>query len=99
MHFMVLAWDGTDEGAVARRDEARPLHGASIAALFEAGEVIFGAGILDEDGVVRGSLVVTDHPSRAEVEAYVAADPFQANGTWDTVEIHPLRVPDMYLKP
>lgn len=98
MHFLVVAWDGTDDGAVARRDAARPVHAEVIGSLFEAGQVIFGAGILDDEGVVRGSIIVTDHPSRAEVDAYVAEDPLQTMGVWDRVEVHPLRVPDMYLK-
>jgi hypothetical protein len=97
VHFLVLAWDKTDDDGVARRDAARSAHTQTITALFEAGSVVLGAGILDEEGVVRGSLIVTDHPDRAAVDAYLATEPFQAAGVWETVEVHPLRVPDMYL--
>jgi len=97
MHFMVLAWDGTDDEAVARRDATRAEHMVTIGKAFEEGTVVFGAGILDEDGVVRGSLVVTDHPSRADVDGYLSAEPFMTKGVWERVEVHPLFVPDMYL--
>jgi uncharacterized protein YciI len=95
---MVLAWDGEDEGAVSRRDASRSEHTTSIGKLFEEGTVIFGAGVLDEDGVVRGSLVITDHPSRADVDDYIESEPFSVNGVWDRVDVHPLRVPDVYLR-
>lgn len=98
MHFMVLAFDGTDEGAKGRRDAARPAHAESIRALHEGGHVILGAGIRDDDGNVIGSLVVTDHQSRAEVDAYVAGEPFTTAGVWERVEVHPIFVPDMYLQ-
>jgi uncharacterized protein YciI len=97
MYFLVLGWDATDEGAVSRRDAARASHMESITKLFEAGHVILGAGILDEDGVVRGSIVVTDYPTRAEAEAYVEEEPLKTAGVWDKVSVYPLRLPDMYV--
>ena len=98
MYFLVLAWDGIDQGAVSRRDAARESHMASITKLFQAGHVILGAGLLDEDGVVRGSIVVTDYPTRADVDAYIEEEPLQTAGVWETVSVHPLRLPDMYIK-
>jgi uncharacterized protein len=95
VHFLVLAWDVVDEGE-ARRDAARPAHALSIRELWE--RVVLGAGILDDAGVVRGSLVVVDYPNREEVDAYLAHEPFVIQGVWDRVEVHPLRVPDFYLQ-
>jgi uncharacterized protein YciI len=95
---MVLAWDGAGEEAVARRDAWRAAHMESITALFQQGRVVLGAGILDDDGVVRGSLVVTDYPDRADVDGYLASEPFQTEGVWDRVEVYPLRLPEMYLR-
>jgi uncharacterized protein len=97
VHFMVLAWDKTDEGGVSRRDAARAAHTKTITALHEAGSVALGAGILDDAGVVRGSLIVMDFPDRAAVDEYLASEPFQTAGVWESVEVHPLRVPPMYL--
>ena len=97
MQFLVLAWDKTDDEGVARRDAARAAHTETITVLHEAGHVLLGAGILDDAGVVRGSLIVMDLPDRAAVEAYLAGEPFQTAGVWERVEVHPLRVPPMDL--
>jgi uncharacterized protein YciI len=95
---MVLAWDKTDEDGVARRDANRAAHGETITALHAAGSVPLGAGIYDDEGVIRGSLIVMDLPDRAAVDAYLASEPFQTAGVWGSVEVHPLRVPPMYLE-
>jgi uncharacterized protein len=97
VHFLVLAWDVQADGE-ARRDAARPAHTQSIRALWEEGRVVLGAGILDDAGAVRGSLVVVDYPDREAVDSYLAGEPFVTQGVWDRVEVHPLRLPDFYLK-
>jgi uncharacterized protein len=97
VHFLVLAWD-VQEGGDTRRDAARPAHAQSIRQLWEEGRVVLGAGILDDDGAVRGSLVIVDYPTREEVDSYLATEPFVTEGVWGRVEVHPLRLPDFYLK-
>jgi len=97
MHFLVQAWDVLGDGG-ARRDAARPAHAQSIKELWEQGRVVLGAGILDDAGAVVGSLVIVDYANRGEVDSYLATEPFVTEGVWDRVEVHPLRVPDFYLK-
>jgi len=98
VHFLVLAWDVAGEDGVARRDAARPAHAASIRALWKEGRVVLGAGLLDDAGVVRGSLIVVDARSRDDVEDYLATEPFATEGVWGRVEVHPMRIPDFYLE-
>src|SRR5579859_2840624 len=95
---MVIAWDLPGHEGVARRDDLRPAHAAAIRDLWEEGRVVLGAGILDDAGAVRGSLVIVDYPSRADVDGYLASEPFATGGLWDRVEVHPLRLPDFYLQ-
>lgn len=97
MHFLVLAWDHPTEEGVARRDAARASHNASIRELWEQGHVLLGAGVLDEQDVIRGSLVVVDYPTRADVDRYLESEPFATSDVWERVEVHPLRVGDIYL--
>ena len=97
MQFMVMAWDVPGDEGTRRRDATRAEHTASIRALWEAGRVVLGAGILDEEGAVRGSLVVVDYEDRAGVDGYLASEPFVSAAVWDRIEVHPLRVPDHYL--
>jgi uncharacterized protein YciI len=97
MQFMVLAWDFAGEVGVAKRDAARPAHGESIRALWEQGRVVLGAGILDDDGKPRGSLVIVDYPTRADVDTYLQSEPFVTQSVWEQIEVHPVWVPDFYL--
>ena len=99
MHFLVLAWDVSEDDSGSHRDAVRAAHSASIRELWEQGHVLLGAGILDAGGVVRGSLVVVDYPNRVDVDRYLAAEPFATEGVWERVEVHPLRVGDIYLQP
>jgi uncharacterized protein len=98
VHFLVLAWDVPGDDGVARRDGARAAHSTSIRALFDDGQVVLGAGLLDDAGTVRGSIVVVDYPDREAVDEYLAHEPFVTEGVWERIEVHPLRLPDFYLK-
>jgi uncharacterized protein YciI len=97
VRFLVLAWDVPGDDGVARRDAARPAHATAIRELWEQGSVIVGAGMLDDDGVIRGSMVVVDYPTRDDVDAYLASEPFATEGVWERVEVHTLFLPDFYL--
>ena len=98
MKFSVIAWDKPGAEGVALRDELRDAHMESITRRFHDGNVLFGAGFYDDEGVVRGSLVILDVPSRADVDAYLESEPFQRAGLWATVEVSELRVPDFYVE-
>ena len=50
MQFMIVAYDGLDEGALNRRLAARESHIAGAIALKNAGHLIAGGAILDEAG-------------------------------------------------
>ena len=95
---MLLAWDVPGESGVARRGELRAAHVEGVTERFHDGSVILGAGIYDDAGVVRGSVVILDCESRADVDSYLATEPFQVDGLWARVDIHELKLPDMYLE-
>jgi uncharacterized protein YciI len=94
---MVLAWDHEGAVGVERRDAARAAHTESIRALWEEGRVVLGAGIRDDDGAVRGSLVIVEYPSRDDVDRYLESEPFVSQAVWERIEVHPVFVPDFYL--
>ena len=48
MQFMIIAYDGQDEGALNRRLAVRDSHIAGAIALKNAGNLIAGGAILDE---------------------------------------------------
>jgi uncharacterized protein YciI len=95
VQFVVIGWDGPD--AAPRRDAARPAHLAKMAELREAGTLLLGAVLTEGDGIA-GSLLVLDVESRAEVDAYLEAEPLNTEGAWERVTVQSCRVGDAYLE-
>jgi hypothetical protein len=91
MDFLIIAMDGTDDGAPDRRLAARPNHLAGIEKLKADGNFVAGGAILDDDGNMIGSVEILDYPDRASVEAAIAADPYSTGDVWRDVKIHPFR--------
>lgn len=91
MQFLVVARDGTDEGALERRQQIRPAHLAGIGPLVENGNVLVGGAILSEAGEMVGSMLLVEFPGRDEVDAWIARDPYVTDGVWQEVEVHPFR--------
>jgi uncharacterized protein YciI len=91
MQFLVIARDGTDEGALERRQQTRPTHLAGIAPLVESGNVLVGGAILSEAGDMVGSMLLVELPAREDVDAWLARDPYVTDGVWKEVEVHPFR--------
>jgi len=92
MQFLLLAYDGTDEGAAARRAEARPVHLEKISVLKKNGEILFGGAILDENGNMKGSMVVYEAPDRNALDELLKDEPYINSGVWKKIEILPFRL-------
>lgn len=90
--FLVLAYDGTDEAAAARRRAARPAHFEGIRPMVARGELRAAGAILDDVGKMIGSAVMAEFPSRAELDAWLARDPYVKQGVWQKIEIRPFRM-------
>ena len=58
MQFVVMAHDGSDPDAVARRQAVRPTHLDGIRPLVDAGNILAGGAMLDDDGNMRGSVLL-----------------------------------------
>jgi uncharacterized protein len=91
MQFLVVARDGSDEGALERRQRTRPTHLASIAPLVEGGSILVGGAILNEAGDMIGSMLLVEFPDRSGVDAWLEADPYVTDGVWREVEVTPFR--------
>lgn len=92
MAWLILAHDGTDEGAPARRLAARDAHVAFITEEAKAGRLVLGLPLHDENAQSLGSLMILDVPDRAGLEAYLAAEPFAGQGVWQRIGAHPFRI-------
>lgn len=58
MQFIVTAYDGTDEKAMERRLAVRDEHLKSVKTRAENGEHLYGGAILNEAGMMIGSVMV-----------------------------------------
>jgi uncharacterized protein YciI len=91
MQFLVVARDGTDEGALERRQRTRPTHLDSIQPLVDSGNVLVGGAMLSGTGDMVGSMLLVEFPDRADVDVWLAQDPYVTGGVWQEVEVHPFR--------
>lgn len=79
MQFIVLAYDGNDRDAQARRMAAREAHLKLGKEMHDAGKWLYAAGILDDSGKMIGSMIVCDFPSRQEMEKlWLSREPYIA---------------------
>lgn len=60
---------------------------AHVAYLGDSGVVVQAGPFLDEEGKMRGSLVIIDVADRGAAEAWAAADPYGRAGLFAKVEI------------
>ena len=88
MQFMIKALDGKDK--LARRMEVRPRHLAGMEKLRDS--IICAGGLLDEEGKMKGSVLILDFPSRADLDAYLAAEPYVAERVWEQIEVETMNV-------
>mgnify|MGYP002713768593 CR=1 FL=1 len=97
--WLVLAQDGADPEAPARRQAAREAHLAFVRPMVERGELIAGGAVLDEAGVMTGSAVIVEFEDRAALDAWLAADPYVTAGVWQRIEVKPFRLAVVTPKP
>ena len=92
MQFLLLAHDGTDKDAKARRTAVRRAHFAGIKPMVERGELRAAGASLDEAGEMIGSVVLAEFPNRADLDAWLAREPYVTEGVWKNIEIKPFRL-------
>jgi uncharacterized protein YciI len=92
MAWLILAFDGTDAEAPARRTAARDAHVAFITEEAKAGRLALGMPLHDGQGRSLGSLMILTAEDRSGRDAYLEGEPFAAKGVWQKVACHPFRI-------
>ena len=88
-HSVILAFDGIDAAAEARRLAARPAHVARVAPMSLAGTLLFGGAILDAaQSRMIGSIAVTRHATDAAARAWMADDPYVTGDVWRDITLY-----------
>jgi uncharacterized protein len=92
MQFLLVAFDGTDEGALDRRMKVREEHLYKIAIFKKNGQFICGGAILDDSGKMIGSMITYEFPDRAALDEALKGEVYMTEGVWEKVEIRPFRM-------
>jgi uncharacterized protein YciI len=92
MQFVLIAYDGEDDGALERRMKAREEHLKKIDILKSRGEFIFGGAILDNSGKMIGSTILYEFPDRAALDEWLKGEPYINQNVWAKIEIRPFRL-------
>jgi hypothetical protein len=92
MQFLLIAYDGTDQGALERRMRSRPEHFEKIDVLKKKGEFLLGGAILDDKGQMIGSMIIYEFPDREALDRKLRDEPYVIHGVWEKIEIMPFRL-------
>ena len=88
MQFMIKALDGEDK--LAKRMEVRPRHLEGMEKM--RSHIICAGGLLDENGKMKGSVLILDFPSRSELDAYLASEPYVLEQVWEQIDVETMNV-------
>ena len=91
MNFLIIAHDFRDPQALSRRMKHRPAHIEGVKRMKAEGTFVEGGAMLDDDGGMVGSMVLVAFPSRADVDAWLAVDPYVTGQVWEHVTVRPFR--------
>ena len=98
MQYVVIAYDGIDEKAWDRRLAARPEHAKQVEERYQAGEFLFGGGILDDSGKSIGSVIIVDFPTREALDNWLKVEAFVVGNVWEKIEIQPFKAGNSFTK-
>jgi uncharacterized protein YciI len=92
MQFLLTGYDGPDAEALDRRLAVRDQHIALGDVLRDAGNMLYGGALLDEDDKMIGSVLILDFAGRDELDAWLKVEPYVTGNVWQRIEIQPFRV-------
>ena len=88
MQFVITAYDG--EGMLAKRMEVRPLHLEGMERLKE--HLVCAGGLLDDEGKLKGSVLVMEFQNREEVDEYLASEIYVTEHVWEKITVERMNV-------
>ena len=88
MQFVITAYDG--EGMLAKRMEVRPLHLEGMERLKE--HLIAAGGLLDDEGKLKGSVLIMEFQNRDELDKYLANEIYVTEHVWEKIAVERMNV-------
>ena len=86
--FVVRAYDS--KGMLEKRLEVRPRHLEGMERIRQ--HVVCAGGLLDDEGKMKGSMLVMEFESRQELDEYLANEPYVQEHVWEKIEVEPINV-------
>lgn len=88
MQFVIRAYDG--EGMLNKRMEVRPRHLEGIDKIRD--HVICAGGLLDDEGNMKGSVLIMEYENREQLDEYLANEPYVQEHVWEKIEVERMNV-------
>ncbi len=88
MQYLITAYDG--ENMLEKRLAVRSRHLENLSSV--KGKILCAGGILDEEGKMKGSMLVMDFDCKEHLDEYLAGEPYIAEKVWETVTVDPMNV-------
>ncbi len=88
MQYIITAYDGA--GTLEKRMEVRQRHLENMGKL--KGKVICAGGILDDEGKMKGSVLILEFESKGLLDEYLETEPYIIEKVWDRVTAEPMNV-------
>ena len=73
-----------------KRMEIRPRHLEGIERIKE--HVICAGGLLDDEGKMKGSVLIMEYESREQLDEYLANEPYVQENVWQKIEVERMNV-------
>lgn len=88
MQYIIKAYDG--EGMLDKRMEIRPRHLEGIERIKE--HVICAGGLLDDEGKMKGSVLIMEYENREQLDENLANEPYVQENVWQKIEVERMNV-------
>ena len=88
MQFIITAHDG--ENVLDKRMAVRPRHLEGMAKLGE--HIVCAGGLLDDEGKMKGSVLILDFEDRAALDNYLKNEPYVVEHVWEKIEVETVNV-------
>ena len=93
MQYVIIARDYPN--GFEKRQQHRAAHLEGAEQLKKEGKLLYAVALV-ENGQMKGSIMVMNFNTRAELDAYKAKEPYITGGVWESVEISECAVPPLF---
>lgn len=98
MQFLVLGYDGKDEEAINRRLAAREAHITLGDKMRDAGKMLYGAAILDDNEKMIGSILICNFGSRQKLDEWLKIEPYVTGNVWQRIEVQQCKIGPSFIE-